>query len=430
MKKRAFFKALGALALVSALGAQTERNTGAASTANPLQVMGQGARPLAMGSAFTAVKGDLMAALFNPAGQAYLRGAQAAAHHHSWLGGINQDSLAAVLAGRALSVGLYGDLVNYGEIKGYDSQGVPTGGFTPTDFTLGVALARQFDKGLAFGITGRGTQQSLAESGQLVSNGDVGFMWAAPQQPFTIGLAYANLGPAVNGHAPTSALRLGLSYDAPLTERSSVLFALGGSGLNNGASVIQMGVEGRLGRNFFLRSGYQLSFLDSETGGLTGLSSGLGAKIGSLVLDYAYLPFGRIGNSHRLSVSFQFDDGSNDAPKLNLAPPAKKAAPAARPSQVVPALAPAQPAPLPAAAVATETKPGTVDMVFDIPSTQEEQLLQATKDRPGDANAWRALGRYYYGKKDKARMIAAYRKAVELDPADAALKEWLGKVAP
>jgi hypothetical protein len=92
---------LGAAVLAAplALAAQSESSTGAAATINPLQVMGQGARPLAMGSAFTAVKGDLMAALFNPAGQAYLRGAQAAAHHHTWLGGINQDSLAGAVGG-------------------------------------------------------------------------------------------------------------------------------------------------------------------------------------------------------------------------------------------------------------------------------------------------------------------------------------------
>jgi cytochrome c-type biogenesis protein CcmH/NrfG len=68
-------------------------------------------------------------------------------------------------------------------------------------------------------------------------------------------------------------------------------------------------------------------------------------------------------------------------------------------------------------------------MVFDIASTQEEQLLQATKDRPTDARAWKALGRYYYGRRDKARMIQAYRKGVELDPADTALKDWLDKVS-
>lgn len=397
--------------------AQTEFSSGAAATLNPLQVLGQGARPLAMGSAFTAVKGDLMAALFNPAGQAYLRGAKASAHHHAWLGGINQDSLAAVVAGRALSVGLYGDLVNYGAVDGFDELGNETGTFTPMDFTLGLALARQFDNGLALGVTGRGTQQSLKESGQLVSSGDLGLMWAAPGQPFALGLAYASLGPSVSGKAVTSALRLGFSYDLAVTPRSGVLFALAGSGLNNGASVIQAGVEGAINRAFFLRMGYQFSFLDSQTGGLTGLTSGLGARIGALVLDYAYLPYGRIGNSHRVSVSFQFDDGSHDAPSVRV--PEAPGSPKPSPAPIA-----AGPAPSPA----RKDEGGRVDMVFEVPSTGEEALLQAVRQRPLDAEAWKALGRHYYAGRDRARMVQSFERALELDPSDQALRDWLAKV--
>jgi hypothetical protein len=196
---------------------------------------------------------------------------------------------------------------------------------------------------------------------------------------------------------------------------------------------MQVGVEGRLGQSFFLRSGYQLAFLDSETGGLTGLSCGLGVKLGSLVLDYAYLPYGRIGNSHRLSLSFQFDDGSADPPvvKVPQAAPAQAQVPKPAPRPATQgnggASSPAPSPPRPA--LSSSGSPSSVDMVFDVAPTQEEQLLQATKDRPQDAAAWKALGRYYYGKKDKPRMLEAFRMAVELDPDDKALKDWFGKVS-
>lgn len=444
MRLRRFLPAiLGAAVLAAPFGlrAQTENSTGAAATLNPLQVLGQGARPLAMGSAFTAVKGDLMAALFNPAGQAYLHGAQAAFNHHSWLGGINQDSIAAVLSGQTLSVGLYGDLVNYGEIESTDNEGNVVGSFTPTDFSLGLALAKAFHNGLALGGTLRGTQQSIQDSGQLISGGDLGMMWAAEELPVVIGVAYANLGPTVGGKAPTAALRLGFSYDLALSDRSGVLFAAGGSGLNNGASQLQAGLEARLANVFFLRGGYQLNLMDNQTGGLSGLTAGLGARAGSLALDYAYLPYGRIGNSHRVSLSYVFDDGSRapvkekKAPVPAAAPRAALPAPAAAPSPVAlpdpNAVAPAPPPSAAAPSSAPPAEPGeAVDMVFEVPANEGDLLRQAVEQHPQDAEAWKKLGRYYWGQKDKARMVEAFKKALDLDPGDAVLRDWLGKVAP
>ena len=322
-------------------GGQTD--TGAATTLSPLEVVGQGARPLAMGSAFTAVKGDPMAALFNPAGQAFLSGAMASAHHNAWLGGISQDSICGVIAAPMLSVGLYGDLINYGSIDTTDNSGNVTGSYDPMDYTLGLCLAKAMENGLALGGTIRGTQQNIKDSGQLLSSADVGLMWSGKDTPLTLGASYDGIS-MQGGPQTTAALRVGGSVDVPLSNRSGVLFAFGGEGENNGASLLQLGVEGRLGGNFFMRIGYQASFMDNQTGGLTGLSSGLGAVIGPVVVDYAYLPYGRLGNSNRVSLSFLFDDG-HAAPEPPMQP-LRAPSPEAK-STPVPA---ATPTPAPAAA--------------------------------------------------------------------------------
>lgn len=402
---------LAALALAAGLRARSEQSTGAAATANPLQVVGEGARPLAMGSAFTAVKGDLMSGLFNPSGQAYLRGTHAALNHNAWIGGITQDSIAAVLAGRAISFGVYSTLVNYGAIEGTDESGLPTQSFTPTDFSLGLSLAKEFSNGLAVGGMVRGTQQSIKDSGQLLSAGDIGAMWAAKEMPVTLGVAYANLGPAGSAKASTTALRLGLAWDIPVTARSGVLLAVGGSGLNNGGSLMQLGMEGKLAGVAFIRAGYQVSFLDNQTGGMSGLSTGLGARLGSFVLDYAYLPYGRLGDSHRVSLDYEFNETA--------AAPTPKPAPA--PAQQAPMAAPARPAPAAAGGSA-------VDMVFEVPSAEEAALRKAAEGAPGDAAAWRRLGRWCYDHKDRAGMLEAYDHVIKLAPEDTALKAWLDKV--
>jgi hypothetical protein len=418
-----------------ALMAAGQTDTGAASTLSPLEVIGQGARPLAMGSAFTAVKGDPMAALFNPAGQAYLSGAMASAHHNAWLGGISQDSLCGVIAAPLLSVGLYGDLINYGSIDTTDNSGNVTGSYDPMDYTLGLCLAKVMENGLALGGTVRGTQQNIKDSGQLLSSADVGLMWSGKDMPLTLGASYDGISMR-GGVQTTAALRVGGSVDVPMSNHSGVLFAFGGEGENNGASLLQLGVEGRLGGNFFMRVGYQASFMDNQTGGLTGLTSGLGAVIGPVVVDYAYLPYGRLGNSNRVSLSFLFDDG-HAAPKAP-APAARAAAPkalapanpvAANPPAKASMAAPVQTVSAPPPAAAPSSGGQAVDMVFEVPMDPEEaKLVDATHQAPNDPGAWNRLGHWYYDHGRRAPMVEAYRHYLLLEPRDTATAQWLAKV--
>ncbi|HXC62730.1 MAG TPA: hypothetical protein VNZ67_00155, partial [bacterium] len=230
----------------------------------------------------------------------------------------------------------------------------------------------------------------------------------------------------------------GGSVDVPLSDHSGVLFAFGGEGENNGASLLQLGVEGRLGGNFFMRVGYQASFMDNQTGGLTGLTSGLGAVIGPVVVDYAYLPYGRLGNSNRVSLSFLFDDGhSTPKPQPPLAqPPTAKAAPA-KPAAPAPAaaVAPAQPSPAqPAAttaAAAASPAPGgsSVDMVFEVAMDPEEaKLVDAAHQAPSDPGAWNRLGHWYYDHGRRAPMVEAFRHYLNLEPQDTATAAWLAQV--
>jgi len=76
----------------------------------------------------------------------------------------------------------------------------------------------------------------------------------------------------------------------------------------------QMGTEVLLGdveKNsnvLALRGGYQMSFPNRELGGLAGLTMGVGYTLTrSIILDYAMLPSGELGSSHRLSATFKFN---------------------------------------------------------------------------------------------------------------------------
>ena len=55
-----------------------------------------------------------------------------------------------------------------------------------------------------------------------------------------------------------------------------------------------------------LRVGYQANLADNQIQGLTGLTAGIGVTYEGLGLDYAYLPYGDLDNTHRISLSYKF----------------------------------------------------------------------------------------------------------------------------
>jgi len=56
-----------------------------------------------------------------------------------------------------------------------------------------------------------------------------------------------------------------------------------------------------------LRAGYKYKFQKISLGGLNGLSVGFGISIKEYVIDYAFTPYGDIGNStHRISIGISF----------------------------------------------------------------------------------------------------------------------------
>ena len=58
---------------------------------------------------------------------------------------------------------------------------------------------------------------------------------------------------------------------------------------------------------FALRGGYQFGHgADQLQNNIVGLSAGAGIRLGSLDLDYAFLPYGTLGDTHRVSVGWRF----------------------------------------------------------------------------------------------------------------------------
>ena len=70
------------------------------------------------------------------------------------------------------------------------------------------------------------------------------------------------------------------------------------------------GAEIYLFNTLALRAGYNSKIADTELGKTTSLTNGLtvgaGLKLGKLNLDYAFVPYGEIGDTHRMSLGVRF----------------------------------------------------------------------------------------------------------------------------
>jgi tetratricopeptide (TPR) repeat protein len=418
----AFFGALGVLVVnlfsFSPVFSQTVIYP-AASTAVPLDYLEGSARDLALGSAFVGIADDSSAIFFNSAGLSGLQNSQLSLNHNSYFAGTFQETLVAGFpAGDLGGLAFALNYINWGSLDLRDSSGDSQGSYNDSDVGFTAAWGREWAKGFSIGIALRGLQEKVVNNLYNSLAADLGLLWL-PEKNLRFGLAYLNLGTPVSGNELEQELRGGGSVLFQLSPRVTLLTALSGTwATDNGLASAQMGTECVLDHQWTLRAGYQLPFFDAQIAGFTNFSAGAGARFDDLTLDYAYLPFGDLGTSNRISLTYQFE----------------------LPKEIVKVQVPVtiiQQAPAPVSGSQG------VEMHFKIANDPlaEGQALEkegkltdavqvyvtALKDAPQNDQLWSALGRLYYQLSKKAYAIDCFENVLKLKPENPRLKDWLEK---
>ena len=303
-----------------------------ASKALPLQQAAGTARAAAMGSAVVAVPQGAASLLWNPAGLSRIGHIEAGLHHNSGLGDTVQETVivglpisdikeecrggpggnvkagcrGASLGGLAASLGY----VNYGDFSGRDSLGSSSGKYHAGDFSASGGWGLELLPGFSGGIALKTNQSRFAGRAYNAVTSDIGFLYNVIPA-LHLGLAYSNinLGNKIGGQKLASGLRLGAAWAV----EKNLLLAVSGELQNDAVNRLQLGGEylagNTEGRGNFLafRAGYQVNYPDPRLSGLTGLTLGLGYTVNrSITLDYAMVPVGELGTSHRFSLIFKF----------------------------------------------------------------------------------------------------------------------------
>jgi hypothetical protein len=257
---------------------------------------------------------------YNAAGLAFLDQKEFTLMHAVWFQDIFYDygALAWPIEGIG-TLGLSFFYLSAGTFEkvGFDAFDNPVslGDFTASSMVAGLAFSRQIVSFLSAGINIKMLNESIDTFSAGSVAVDVSALYKTPIEGLSAGLNIQNLGPSLGfeqafslpinvrlgvGYKPADNITVGMDYTQPI--ETAGLWSVGG----------EYGYRDTL----FVRMGYRyqgaIDYNQTYTGFgpavASGLNLGLGLKLyKNYSADYAYAPYGFLGTTHRISLTFKFD---------------------------------------------------------------------------------------------------------------------------
>jgi hypothetical protein len=276
------------------------------SGANFLKV-GVGARSLAMAGAAVSTVDDANAIYWNPARLAPLTQTSLTATYASLFEDQSQGFL-----GAATPLGDHGVLglgVNYLTVADIEKRAGDTESadsmFKDQEYSVALSYARKgvlWDS-LDLGANAKLIQQSLDTYKESAYAVDLGAAYRATEK-ITAGLTVQNLGSDLGEDSLPVLVKAGA--DVRLFQSKLSLALDGDAWVTDERYTGSAGTEFWLAKPLALRAGYRFGQGPDNLGGASGLSVGVGFHFSSLSLDYAFLPSGDLGDTHRMSFGARF----------------------------------------------------------------------------------------------------------------------------
>jgi len=263
--------------------------------ANFLKI-GVGARAAALGDAFTVIVDDSTSLYWNPAGLAKMEKRQFSATYNVWFAGINQGYLGVgfPLSGKGIVAGGV-NYVDMGDFDGRDEAGNPIGTFTASALNYQLGYANRIGERFTWGISAGMVQDTIADDTKSTFAANLGLIFKSSEL-LSLGLALQNIGGQLGGDPLPFVAKVGMAYTW-----KSLLFALDIASPTDNDVYYCAGIEWWIMDGIALRAGYKTNQDVGE-----GLTAGLGFSKGKIRFDYAYVPYGALGNTHKVLLGMSF----------------------------------------------------------------------------------------------------------------------------
>jgi len=282
-----------------------------------------GARPAAMGSAYSALAEDAYAPTWNPAGLAFLDSAQLAAMHMLYLESSSYEyGSFAVPLGHGRGIGVAIQYFHPGNITGLDANENPIGDIGGYYANYSVGFAQSFGEMFGVGISGNIIKAQIDDvSAQALAGG--GGLLFRPNDKWRFAAVVANAGQRLRFLTSQDTLPLTYRIGAAYHPVPSWTVALEGAKQVDGLVSGHTGVEYETPFGFSFRTGYNTE-RTRELSAFAGFSLGVSMLIYKQDFSYTWLPMSDLGSSHLLSVVWHFGNAKSrgeDAHQLQRPPP-------------------------------------------------------------------------------------------------------------
>ena len=296
--------------------------------------IGAGARGVGMGESFVAVVNDASALYYNPAGAVECAGNQVLFSHTAYVADIAHEFLGVVYhlsAQDALGLSVTALHMEDMEIT-TETQPFGTGRyFTFGDVAVGATYARKMTDQFSFGATVKYVEETLDVLKMRAFLVDLGTLYWTGLGSTRFAVAITNFGGEVSpegsattfdgtrmedfdSFSPPIDFKLGFALDPISTEDHLLTASLQLNHPSDNSEHVRIGVEYTWGQIFSIRGGVKRTFrqpLFGEDGSSeesyalgTGVRVGLGVT--TVIFDYAFAQFGRLGEVHRVSLALTF----------------------------------------------------------------------------------------------------------------------------
>ena len=278
--------------------------------------LGAGSKAGAVAEAYTASADDVYSGYYNPAGLTRMTSSEFAAQYVSYFQDMSYSFIAFALpfnkqdgfSRHALGLSIYnlsaGDL----ETRAEDTL-MPIGYFDASESAYALSYAYRLQKNFGLGATVKYVRENIDTESAWAVASDAGLHYRPlADRPLDLGLTVRNMGSKLDFGDGSDPLPLGgafgvayaflpgLRAEVDLVQyRDTDMIFAGGCQYSHDLKHDMSGA---------LRMGYTTH--NKDVGGLKGIAAGAGLRYSRVYFDFAWVPFGDLGNTFRYTLSARF----------------------------------------------------------------------------------------------------------------------------